>query len=188
MKQAPEHARSQIEKLRKIADDAEDKTDEIRKLKQSVVIKKELPDLMKVVDKHYGRVSLPELRNMAEMAAPELAKMHVMLFAKIVKREIRPAIVDAFISTLEDIEAGKINQKDASHVIGGLLKSEYIDPAVQKANASNALAQDTDEQTSESVHTPVANTTKNISWKEYKDKKATITKNVQTQMILNNFK
>lgn len=158
---------------RRMIDDASvDKTDVIRDLKQSAVLRAEVPALLAILDKHYGCCSLPELRNMAELAAPKLAEMHVMLFSKMVKREISCHVVETFIATLEDIENGKINQVEASHIIGGLLKSEHLDPVMHGAD----VLVDSEGNTHEVPKCEV----RPISWTQYKQKR----RDIQTQIII----
>ena len=79
------------------------------------------------------------------------------IFNKLIKNELDLTILNKFLTILNYIEIGKINQHEGSAMIGQILKELYIDSALKKNKKRDRNKKV--EKTRKS---------KNITWAEYK--------------------
>jgi len=75
------------------------------------------------------------------------------------KDEIDINILNKFISLLKQIEDGKLDQHEASFMVGSILKEMYVDSAIKRAEKL-------DEETEKNKKKILPN--KEISWSQYK--------------------
>ena len=77
------------------------------------------------------------------------------------KDEININILNKLLDVLKQIENNKIDQHEASFLVGTILKEMYVDSAIKKAEKLD----DESEKVKKVLKEP-----KNISWEEYKKK------------------
>jgi hypothetical protein len=141
--------------------DVLDQTSLIRKLKHSVIFKKEVATLLNLKKKY---PSEPEALNAEAMIECSfLFSYYTDLYNKIRKDEIDIKILYQFIDVLANIEEGKIDQHEGSFMVGTLLKKIYVDSALRKADMINQAHEEEAEEP-EPVVEPIP-----ISWKEFKN-------------------
>ena len=80
------------------------------------------------------------------------------------KDELDLTILAKFISVLERIEDGEIDQHEGSYLVGKLLKELYIDSALKKSEALDEKNAKLDKQKEAEIIKPKHK----ISWKEFK--------------------
>ena len=85
------------------------------------------------------------------------------LFNRVAANEIDLDIMENFLKVLKKIEDGEIDQHDGSVEIGKLLKTLYIDSALKRGDNLDK------KYNAEKKEVPKQET-KNISWKQYKQK------------------
>jgi hypothetical protein len=135
----------------------EDRTDQIRMLKHSSIIRQDVNELVLLKQ----RCKDAEELNLEGMINCNfLFTYYTDIYNKIRKDEIDYLILFQFLDVLKKIEDGVLGQHDGSYEVGLLLKKLYIDSALKKADKLNALYGDTD-------NAP-ARESLDISWKNYK--------------------
>ena len=139
------------------ANNVEDQTSLIRELKHSAIFRKEIKALVDIKEKYKNE---PEQINFEAMLECNfLFTYYTDLYNKVRKDELDLQILDKFITVLERIENGEMDQHEGSFLVGTILKELYIDSALKKAEKL-------DEQNSSSEETFVE--PMNISWKQFK--------------------
>ena len=139
------------------ANNVEDQTSLIRELKHSAIFRKEIKTLVDIKEKYKNE---PEQINFEAMLECNfLFTYYTDLYNKVRKDELDLQILDKFITVLERIENGEMDQHEGSFLVGTILKELYIDSALKKAEKL-------DEQNGSSEETFVE--PKNISWKQFK--------------------
>lgn len=113
------------------ANNVQDKTPMIKKLKHSKLI---LDDVNKLIElkKKYAR-----LNNLSDICFKQcnfLSTNYTDIYNKLYKDELNINILYKFIEQLRLIEEGIQDQHEASYNIGKLLKELYIDSALKKAD------------------------------------------------------
>lgn len=142
--------------------DVEDTTQKIRTLKHSKLIKNDVTTLEQI-KKQYSRIRLSnhaQFRNIAESRCGFIYKNYTNIFNKLLKDELNISILAKFLSVLEKIELGIIDQHEASYEIGNLLKDLYIDSAIKNENKYNSNSKDGKNKERKVVN--------NISWCDFK--------------------
>jgi hypothetical protein len=135
----------------------EDRTDQIRMLKHSSIIRQDVNELVLLKQ----RCKDAEELNLEGMINCNfLFTYYTDIYNKIRKDEIDYLILFQFLDVLKKIEDGVLGQHDGSYEVGLLLKKLYIDSALKKADKLNALYGDND-------NAPVKESL-DISWKNYK--------------------
>ena len=144
--------------------DADDNTSKIRNLKHSKKIKNDVQTILNLKRK-YKRMEKIDKKKFEKLVISHCNFMwnnYTNIFNRLMKNELNLEILSAFISALEDIEAGKLDQHEASAHIGQILKELYIDSALQREKK----LKEKDENGNKIKKRKPAN---NISWGKYKE-------------------
>jgi len=139
------------------ANNVEDTTDLIRKLKHSHILREDVNNLVMLKAKYLNDPDQIHLEAMSECNF--LFTYYTDIYNKIRKDEIDLKILYNAFDVLRDIEDGNIDQHDGAYKFGMLLKKIYIDSALKKAEKID------NEYGKENIiyETPV-----NIDWKQWK--------------------
>jgi hypothetical protein len=140
----------------------EDQTELIRKLKHSAILKNEVNNMILIKGKY-----CEDKEKIAEECINECGFLYTFytdIFNKIKKDEIDINIFYKFLDVLKNIEDGKVDQHEASFLVGTLLKELYIDSALKKAEKLDK------EMEPENNMKQPKRLEINISWKEYKER------------------
>jgi hypothetical protein len=151
-----EKERLQLNKMIKI-NNVEDQTNQIRTLKHSSILEKEIKELLILKEKYRDQPEV--LLNESIINCNFLYNNYTDIYNRVKKDEINIDLLFHFIHVLSQIEEGIIDQHDGSFMIGKLLKEIYIDSALKKAEKID------NEYGKENIiyETPV-----NIDWKQWK--------------------
>ena len=143
------------------ANDTKDMTDKIRDNKHSNKIKNNIETIIKMRNENMELYlnNKSEFENIVIKKDNFLFNNYTDIYNKIMKDEIDINILNRFLSLLKQIEDGKLDQHEASFMVGSILKEMYIDGAIKRAEKL-------DEDAEKSKIKPIAN--KKISWTEYK--------------------
>lgn len=133
----------------------EDQTQNIRNLKHSELIRKDIENLLEIM-----KVTNDpnEIHIEAMMRCNFIFTYYTDIYNKVRKSEIDLSIFYRFLNVLEKIEKGEVDQHEGSFEVGTLLKELYVDSALKKAEKL-------DEQYKEEK---VVVEKKDICWKKYK--------------------
>jgi hypothetical protein len=135
----------------------EDRTSQIRELKHSEILRREVNELVLIKRKYED----PEEVNLEGMINCNfLFTYYTDIYNKVRKDEIDYAILFQFLDVLKKIEEGQLDQHEGSYEVGVLLKKLYIDSALKKADKLDA-------QYNNAPDSPVREVM-DISWKSYK--------------------
>ena len=148
------------------ANDVEDQTKNIRKLRHSKKIRQDI-EIMQRFRQKYQRLyqtNRTQYENMLSNQCNFLFTNYTDIYNKLKKDELDLTILAKFISVLERIENSEIDQHEGSYLIGKLLKELYIDSAIKKGEAIDKQNKKKENHNSEKVLEPE----KKISWKQYK--------------------
>jgi hypothetical protein len=160
--------RIQLEKMIQ-ANDAADNTSQIRELKHSMLIHKDVGTLLNL-KREYARLARSNPDQFDMMCVNRcsfLFNNYTDIFNKVKKDEIDLEILGRLLGVLKMIEDGNAGQHEASVEVGKLLKEIYIDSALKKSEKLDK--QHGGSGSSESSSLPPA---KKVSWKQYKDSQA----------------
>jgi hypothetical protein len=151
-----EKERLQLNKMIKI-NNVEDQTNQIRTLKHSSILEKEIKELLILKEKYREQPEV--LLNESIINCNFLYNNYTDIYNRVKKDEINIELLFHFIHVLSQIEEGIIDQHDGSFMIGKLLKEIYIDSALKKAEKLD------NEYGKENIiyEKPV-----NIDWKQWK--------------------
>jgi hypothetical protein len=151
-----EKERLQLNKMIKI-NNVEDQTNQIRTLKHSSILEKEIKELLILKEKYRDQPEV--LLNESIINCNFLYNNYTDIYNRVKKDEINIDLLFHFIHVLSQIEEGIIDQHDGSFMIGKLLKEIYIDSALKKAEKID------NEYGKENIiyEKPV-----NIDWKQWK--------------------
>jgi hypothetical protein len=144
-------------------DDIAQTTNQIRELRHSSRIKIAVDNIVRL-KKNHSRVSKDMFRNMAVKQAEFLYTNYTEIFNKIVNDELNIKILYEFITILNEIETGKINQHEGSYLVGKKLKELYVDGVVNKDNKCKEQDAIDDNEKLEKLKKPM----KKISYKQFK--------------------
>jgi hypothetical protein len=137
-----------------------DQTELIRELKHSSIIKKEVLQILKIMDE-YKNATYEELRDITMNECYFLFSCYTDIYTRILKKELSIDILFKFLNVLERIENGELDQHHGSFLVGTLLKELYVDSALKKSEIL-----DKQNEPTKPIKVPV-----NISWKQYKSEK-----------------
>jgi hypothetical protein len=140
------------------ANNVEDNTDLIRKLKHSHILRKNVNNLIMLKAKYVDDPEKVHLDAMIECGF--LFTYYTDIYNKIRKDEIDLKILFRAFNVLQDIEDGKLDQHTGAFEFGKLLKEIYVDSALRKAEKLNA---ENGEKEPEYKGPQV-----NISWSQFK--------------------
>ena len=147
--------KKKLDELKKGNEQYVDNTDNLRKLKNSTLIKNDVAIILK--HKHNNTLNIDSLKDECSF----LYNNYQSIFDKLVdcwSWDIK--ILFKFIKKLEDIENSVCNQDEASYEIGTLLKNIYIDPVINEENDDKEWVPCEVECVKEPVE--------KISWSQYK--------------------
>ena len=146
--------------LKKLIDesDCENNTENIRKLKHSILIR---DDVRKIDTLRMANVCMPaeEFSQLCQSECPFLFNNYTDIFNKMVVNELDLTIMTKLLTILKLIEDNKVDQHEGSVMVGKILKELYIDSAVKRAENIDKLHE------AEKVK-PVES--KKISWAQFK--------------------
>jgi hypothetical protein len=142
--------------------DAQDNTEHIRNVKHSVLIRNDIRALDKFKKSSSSQIN-------AEDVAPFLFENYPDIFKKVLNDELDLEIMSRLLAILKLIEDEKVDQHEASVLVGKVLKELYIDSALKKCKKMD----ETQEDTEESFTTYVEE--KPISWSEWRKRRNEIT-------------
>ena len=118
------------------ANNVEDNTDLIRKLKHSQVLREEVNNLIMLKAKYADN---PETLHLEGMTLCNfLFTYYTDIYNKIRKDEIDLKILFNSFDVLRDIEEGKLDMHTGAYQFGLLLKKIYVDSALKKAEKLDA--------------------------------------------------
>lgn len=140
---------------------SEETTDKIRELKHSALIANDVK-IIQMLKSKYSRLRFTnkeQFKTMCRSQASFLYNNYTNIFNKVVADELNLEILSKFLSILEKIENGEIDQHDGSYMVGNILKEMYIDSAILK---------DKKRKSKEKKPEPPKRT-KNISWNQFKN-------------------
>ena len=157
--------------------ECEDNTDNIRKQKHSLKIKKDIDNFVRLKMEYFS--NLPKdlttinaeqsakiqktFEETAENKCKFLFETYPDIFRKMMKNELDISIFVKLTEVLKLIEDNKTGQHEGSVLVGRILKEMYLDSAIRRAD--NADIRIDEEEPEPKV------LGKSISWKEYKDTK-----------------
>jgi hypothetical protein len=140
------------------ANNVEDQTESIRRLKHSSVLRDELNNMVLIKAKYRDDPDKVHLECMNECNF--LFTYYTDIYNKVRKDEIDIHILYQFLGVLKKIEDGLLDQHEGSFQVGTLLKKLYVDSALKKAEKLDEENKNTKvEQAKPSVQ---------INWKQFK--------------------
>jgi hypothetical protein len=140
------------------ANNVEDTTDLIRKLKHSHILREDVNNLIMLKAKYLNDPEQVHLEAMSECNF--LFTYYTDIYNKIRKDEIDLKILYNAFDVLRDIEDGKLDQHDGAYQFGLLLKKIYVDSALKKAEKLN--------EKNENVEPEYKGPQVEISWSQFK--------------------
>lgn len=140
------------------ANNVEDNTGLIRKLKHSQILRDDVNNLIMLKIKHKDDLEAVNLEAMSECNF--LFTYYTDIYNKIKKDEIDLKILFKALDVLRDIEDGTLDQHTGAYEFGLLLRKIYVDSALKKAEKLNA---ETGEKEPEYKGPQV-----NVSWNQFK--------------------
>jgi hypothetical protein len=140
------------------ANNVEDQTDLIRKLKHSQILRTEINNMIMLKAKYRGDDE--KIHNESVSECNFLFTYYTDIFNKVRKDEIDINILNKFLDVLKRIEDGELDQHEGSFAVGTLLKELYIDSALKKAEKLDELSEKKIEPKKPEVK---------ISWKQFKN-------------------
>lgn len=155
-----DNQRLQLQNMIK-ANNVEDQTELIRKLKHSEILSREINQLL-LLKKKFNDTNLDSESFQLESIdqCNFLFTYYTDIFNKIKKNEIDLTILNRFLNVLQLIENGDVDQHEGSFMVGTLLKEIYVDSALRKAEKLNE---------NEDADKPVLKGPQvNISWKQFR--------------------
>lgn len=139
----------------------EDNTENIRKLKHSVLIRNDIRKLEELKQKNdFLKTNAAEqFRELCINECPFLFSNYTDIFNKTIKDELDLKIMTKLLIVLKLIEDGQVDQHEGSVMVGKFLKELYIDSAIKRAD-------NIDKEFEGQKIAPING--KTISWREYK--------------------
>lgn len=136
-----------------------DKTDQIRELKHSSLIRNAIQSLLQVKEEHRDLLTTnkEEFEKIALAKCSFLFYNYVELYNIILKESMNLNILTKLLDVLELIENGELDQHEGSFQVGKYLKEIYIDHKLAESKRLDELYPQT---------APVE--PKKITWREYK--------------------
>ena len=146
--------RLQLQKMIK-ANDVEDQTHQIRKLKHSKQLKEDINTFLLLKTKYKPE----EIFEKSIIECNFLFTNYTDIYNRIKNDEINIDLLFHFLKVLSDIENGELDQHEGSFIVGKILKEIYIDSALKKAEKIDNIYNNQKEETVEHI---------NIDWKVWK--------------------
>lgn len=150
--------------LKKMINDSEcdDNTDNIRRLKHSVLMRDDIRKLDTLKNTH-GNMKNNDNDKFVLLCQNEckfLYANYTDIFNKLVKDELDLTIMTKLLTVLKLIEDSKVDQHEGSVMVGKILKELYVDSATKRL----------DNLDNENDKVPMSEG-KDISWKQFKQMK-----------------
>jgi hypothetical protein len=146
----------QLQKLIQM-NNVEDQTQEIRKLKHSQLLKKDIQNLLLLKQKYIDK---EELINQSIIECNFLFTYYTDIYNRVKNDEIDISLLFTFLEVLSKIENEELDQHEGSFIIGKLLKEIYIDSALKKSDKLDKLY---NSENKENNAKPIP-----IQWKQWK--------------------
>ena len=129
-----DYEKDQLKKMIE-ANDSKDMTDKIRDNKHSVKIKNSIETIIKMRNENMDLYlnSKNDFENLVMKKDNFLFNNYTDIYNKIMKDEVDINILNKFLSLLKQIEDGKLDQHEASFMVGSILKDMYVDSAIKRA-------------------------------------------------------
>ena len=139
--------------------DVEETTQKIRRLKHSIKIREDVERYLSLKKKYPRMVSAnrEQFKQMVRNTCAFIYKNYMNLFNRLLKDELDLTILATFLSILERIENGAIDQHEGSFEVGKLLKELYIDSTLRRETKREKRKRK-----------KVQKRCKNITWADYK--------------------
>jgi len=137
----------------------EETTDKIRRLKHSSIIRENIDNFL-ALKKKYSRLfktNNEQFKRIARNKCEFLVKNYMNLYNRLLKDELDLKIVATFLTILQRIENGEIDQHEGSYEVGKLLKELYIDSTLRR-----------DTKREKKLKKKSKKRYKNITWGEFK--------------------
>jgi hypothetical protein len=141
--------RAELRKAVAAADDYQDNTEYIRQNKCSDRIRADIATMERL----RRETAAAEFAARAQTECVYLYTNYPDVFKRAAAGTLDPAIMARMLDVLKGIETGAMEQQEGSLVMGRILKTAYVDPAVRPAAAAPLV---------------VAPATTGVSWREYK--------------------
>lgn len=153
-----------------------DKTDLIRSLKHSSILRNEINEMIKLKKSYKNDINSLEFTNIAMSKCNILCSYYTDIFNFLKKDEINVNRLFDFLDILEKIELGSLDQHEASFQVGSILKDIYVDCAIKrcenlekKSNENNVSASESASESSTNIdNVSTREPPKNISWNHFK--------------------
>ena len=155
-----DYEKDQLKKMIE-ANDAKDMTDKIRENKHSIKLKEGIESIIKLRNENMEMYinDKNEFEKLVLNTDSFLFNNYTDIYNKIMKNEVDIKILNKFLDLLKQIEDGRLDQHEASFMVGSILKEMYVDSAIKRAEKL-------DEESEKQTVKPLPN--KEISWKQYK--------------------
>jgi hypothetical protein len=114
----------------------DDNTENIRKLKHSVLIRNDIRKLeqLKKQNEYLKTNDIAQFRELCLNECPFLFSNYTDIFNKIIKDELDLKIMTKLLIVLKLIEDGQVDQHEGSVMVGKFLKELYIDSAIKRSD------------------------------------------------------
>jgi hypothetical protein len=139
-----------------------DNTENIRKLKHSILIRNDLRHIDKLKKEHLDlyKTNISEFTILCQQQCRFLFDHYTDIFNKVIHNELDLIIMAKLLGVLKQIEDGEVDQHEGSVIFGKILKELYIDSAIKRGEKL-------DKEYEEEKQAPIEG--KKINWKEYKN-------------------
>jgi len=138
----------------------ENNTDKIRKLKHSSEIARDVKVIHDIRTEN-PRWSPSEISERCQTVCSFLYSNYTDIFHRCVRGELDLVMMGKFLTVLQMIEKGAVDQHEGSVMVGKILKEIYVDSALKRADALDIAAGDVASDTPKPIAKP-------ISWREFK--------------------
>uniref|UniRef100_A0A6C0DRS0 Uncharacterized protein n=1 Tax=viral metagenome TaxID=1070528 RepID=A0A6C0DRS0_9ZZZZ len=140
--------------------DCENNTDDIRKLKHSTKIRDDIRRIenLKITHAELKATNFQAFDELCQTESAFLYNHYTDIFNKVLKNELDLVIMTRLLVILKMIEDNKLDQHEASVMVGKVLKELYVDSALKRAD-------NLDKEHAEEVTPPVEG--KPITWRQY---------------------
>jgi hypothetical protein len=157
-----ENQRLQLQDMIK-ANDTQDQTEKIRKLKHSSLIKADVQAFLQIQKKYSHSQGNEFFRKICMKQCSFLYTNYTDIYNKLTKGELNLNILSQFVDILAEIEEGKMDQHEGSFKVGTILKQMYVDSALKKSEKLDRRNKKTNKGPSQKI-----NQGKNLTYKQYK--------------------
>lgn len=142
--------------------DVVDTTNSIRQKRHSFPIKQDIKRLAMLKTQYSDllKTNFIEFENICINECQFLFNNYTDIFNKILKNQLDLNLFFKFLEILKQIEDGEIDQHTGSFQVGSILKQIYVDSALKRIETLN----NNEENNKDFMET------KNISWREWKNK------------------